>query len=222
MESEVEISKEVEYKPTLFTAMYFAIYTFLIVFDIIFLILFMRVWARLEVPLIDGVLYRFPGIFILYVLCLILKICFESYEIVRIIIFLATGKKDKKDAVKVAEGFFGFKIFRLHYIIIIMAFLIWMEIGNTVFMFRDITVGDERYVFLMFYRWFQVVLFIHIYSLEIVPRLMLLFADSSDKENRMRAIRNMIVWFFVLLFILNINFIIYFIISIPRWRFTES
>ncbi|MEE9377196.1 MAG: hypothetical protein V3V33_04080 [Candidatus Lokiarchaeia archaeon] len=217
MESKDTITKEAGYNPNLFKVMYFIIYSFLIVFDIIFLFLFMTVWARLELPYMGAA--QFPGLFLLYVTLLIIKICFESYEIVRIILFLVWGKQDKESAYKVAEGFFGFKIFRMHYIIFIMIFLVWMEFGSTLMMFRDITAGDEQYEFLMFYMWFQVILFIHIYSLEIVPRLMLLFADSTNKSNRMRAIRNMIVWMFVLLFILNFNFIIYFIINfITRMR----
>jgi len=215
MESKDTITKEAGYNPNLFKIMYFIIYSFLIVFDIIFLILFMTVWARLEIPYLGAA--QFPAIFLLYVFLLILKICFESYEIVRIILFLVWSEQDKESAYKVAEGFFGFKIFRMHYIVFIMMFLAWNEIGNTFLMFKDI--GVEQYEFLMFYRWFQVFLFIHIYSLEIVPRLMLLFADSTNKSNRMRAIRNMIVWMFVLLFILNFNFIIYFIVNfITRMR----
>ncbi|MFX1503267.1 MAG: hypothetical protein ACFFDH_20060 [Promethearchaeota archaeon] len=221
MESQDTVSKEAEYNPKLFIIMYFITYSFLILFDIIFLSLFVTIWANLELPLVGGVLTRFPGIFFLYVFLLILKICFEGYEIARIIIFLVSGKQDKESTIRVAEGFFGFKIFRIHYIVIIMIFLAWMEIGNTAMMFFDITTGDEQYVFLMFYRWFQVILFIHIYSLEITPRLLLLFADPTDKTNRIKAIRNMIVWMFVLLFILNINFIIYFIFGILRWRFQE-
>ncbi|NVM36537.1 MAG: hypothetical protein HWN81_13150 [Candidatus Lokiarchaeota archaeon] len=208
MESKDTITKEAGYNPNLFKVMYFIIYSFLIVFDIIFLFLFMTVWARLEAPYVGAA--HFPGLFLLYVTLLILKICFESYEIVRIIIFLVWSEQDKESAIKVAEGFFGFKIFRMHYIVFIMLFLVWMEFGQTVLMFRDITYGDVQYEFFRFYSWFQVFLFIHIYSLEIVPRLMLLFADSTNKSNRMRAIRNMIVWMFVLLFILNFNFIIYF------------
>jgi len=215
MESKDTITKEAGYNPNLFKVMYFIIYSFLIVFDIIFLILFMTVWARLELPYMGAA--QFPGLFLLYVTFLILKICFESYEIVRIILFLVWGEQDKESAYKVAEGFFGFKIFRMHYIVIIMTLLVWMEFANTVMMFRDI--GVEQAEFLRFYMWFQVILFIHIYSLEIVPRLMLLFADSTNKSNRMRAIRNMIVWMFVLLFILNFNFIIYFPINfITRMR----
>ena len=137
MESEDIVSKEVGYNPNLFKIMYIVIYTFLILFDILFLILFMTVGARVELPYLGAA--TFPGMFLLMVFLLVLKICFETYEIVRIILFLVWGKQDKESAYKVAEGFFGFKIFRMHYIVFIMIFLVWMEFGNTLMMFRDIT-----------------------------------------------------------------------------------
>lgn len=164
------------------------------------------IWANLEA--LDILKYpMFLWMYYLFLFSPIIKVGFEIYELVRYSKFLKSGQQTKEQAMRVARGFRGTRIYRVYYIALMMGLIVWMEIIQYLSLLPFVH-GPGESEYLEFYFWFSILLFIHILPLFIGPQIIKFSIDPADRVNKIKMIVYTIIWTIVLILALNLNFII--------------